>query len=184
MWVGAVIEDPCQQRMPNEEDPCPFRWKLLSRALQIFLSVLMKVSHRDDSPQSAASTIMNEMLSRSVLLQRVLAVIYEREGYLDAARALDEFSASEARKAAKRLLAVRPATQTSGAYGLSAPITEFPLDTWGWWRQRSVILALAVLNAVAKREGEYIETWHTTTRKQVGFLCVSFGAVRGTVLFP
>ena len=166
MWVCGIIQNQCPQRLRNEEDPNPVRWKLLSRALQIFLGVL-KVSSQGDASQSPAGTIMSEMLSRAVLLPYVLSLIYDPAEVLDAARALDEFSASESRKAANRLLNTRaPLQATSGSIGLPSP-THFPIDTWGWWRQRSVMLALAVLSAVAKREGEFIETWYTATRKQV-----------------
>ena len=162
LWVGRVIEGPCKPRVPGEDDPCPFRWKLLARALQVFFLILAKSDSQSDSPQSAAGIIMNEMLSRGVLLPHILSILYSENeaAFPDASRVLDEFAASESRNAVRQLLsAARP---TSSSY-----LSELPVEPWAWWRQRSGMLALAVLNAVAKREDKYIESWYATTRKQV-----------------
>ena len=154
------------------------RFRVASRSLSVLLAVLeadkgAAVTPLDDS---GPSWVLGEMLSRSTLLGRVLDLVTDtcnRDPVADAAKALDEYCATESRRAVRRMLVcapkpperrAAPGPDLSSKTGL-----EDAVDTWPWWRQRATALALALLASVGRRENDFISKSMDASRKQVQF---------------
>jgi hypothetical protein len=128
---------------------------------------------------------MFEMLSRTVLLKQVVSIISNTNdsplkspmaATLNAASALDEYCAMQSRHSIRKLFVRVPKAPDAGAAVQSgAGPTNYPskpvnsaehvIENWGWWRQRCVLLGLALLVAVAKKEDDFIDSWMTTPKQ-------------------
>jgi len=154
-WVGKTAID-CSGWVYAESSE---KFKVAARSLQVLTNT---VAHGN---AGVRRVVLEEMLAHTVLLKSVLNLIPEpQDGSVDAASALDQSCAQEARNSLRdRLVFVPTPTSLEDApIDLSTqPGLTPPLEPWAWWRQRAVMLALVLLCRVAAQENAFIAEWHS-----------------------
>ena len=160
-WVAEVLD-----RAPRYNyGAAGEKFKLSARALSVVVRILAAA---ETGPLQ--NMVMDELLVRTNLLQSALALLTDPANAtvldLDAALTL------EARSAVRHLLVSVPSKDPATAAptpaalkALASPLGPSPtLEPWGWWRQRCLILVLALLCAITRREESFIDEWRQARR--------------------